>query len=298
MRFKKACLFPLLALLGFSTHAQTLPTENALLWKVTGPGMAQPSYLFGTYHLMSGSYLNDHKLLKKLIKKSKLVVGELVQQEGLQALMMQHAMLGGDTTLQSLLTPAQYDSVDAFYRQVMGGGSVSAFNKFRPAMVSQTISVQILVQETGRSLADLANSLDMSIQTLAREKGIETRGLETPADQIHALFYSSTNERQAQKILELVDEVPKLRSVARRLDSCYMAQNLECLQQLLLESDLDETESRALLVERNNAWVPKLVEWFRQQPTFVAVGALHLSGDTGLVRQLRARGYTVQPIRL
>ncbi|MDZ4822494.1 MAG: TraB/GumN family protein [Flavobacteriales bacterium] len=34
----------------------------------------------------------------------------------------------------------------------------------------------------------------------------------------------------------------------------------------------------------------------KKQPVFVAVGALHLSGEEGLVQQLRDKGFTVKPI--
>lgn len=34
----------------------------------------------------------------------------------------------------------------------------------------------------------------------------------------------------------------------------------------------------------------------KDQSLFVAVGALHLVGKTGLVQQLREKGYTVTPV--
>jgi uncharacterized protein YbaP (TraB family) len=53
---------------------------------------------------------------------------------------------------------------------------------------------------------------------------------------------------------------------------------------------------KVLLADRNikmrDAAIPKL----EKGRAFIAVGALHLPGDTGLVALLRARGYTLDPV--
>ena len=52
-----------------------------------------------------------------------------------------------------------------------------------------------------------------------------------------------------------------------------------------------------LMVARNKAWLPVIEQWLRTPETeFVLVGAGHLCGDDGLLRALRARGYTVEQI--
>ena len=57
-------------------------------------------------------------------------------------------------------------------------------------------------------------------------------------------------------------------------------------------------EAEKLLDNRNKAWMTQLPSLFSEQSTFVAVGALHLSGKNGLVNLLRAQGYTVKPLPL
>ena len=56
---------------------------------------------------------------------------------------------------------------------------------------------------------------------------------------------------------------------------------------------------RRINVERNDAWVPKLVERLEApgtDDTLVVVGALHLLGEDGVVEKLRAKGYRVERI--
>ncbi|MDV7395923.1 hypothetical protein RZS08_31315, partial [Arthrospira platensis SPKY1] len=49
-------LFALLAIAAWAQpgSAQYAPTteENSLLWEISGKGLAQPSYLFGTIHII------------------------------------------------------------------------------------------------------------------------------------------------------------------------------------------------------------------------------------------------------
>jgi uncharacterized protein YbaP (TraB family) len=58
-----------------------------------------------------------------------------------------------------------------------------------------------------------------------------------------------------------------------------------------------EFEKR-LLDARNGGLALKSALQIAKGPTFVAVGAGHLYGDTGLVADLRARGFTVTRIPL
>jgi hypothetical protein len=52
-----------------------------------------------------------------------------------------------------------------------------------------------------------------------------------------------------------------------------------------------------LLKNRNKNWVKQLKEIMKNKSVFVAVGAGHLVGDTGLIRLLKKAGYNVVPLQ-
>ena len=52
------------ALYGFS---QNTP-NNSLLWKISGNNLSQPSYLFGTIHMLCADDIQVSDSLKKVIK--------------------------------------------------------------------------------------------------------------------------------------------------------------------------------------------------------------------------------------
>ena len=53
----------------------------------------------------------------------------------------------------------------------------------------------------------------------------------------------------------------------------------------------------ALLDNRNIQWAEILPEKMQEAPAFIAVGALHLPGDNGVINLLRQKGYQVEPIQ-
>jgi uncharacterized protein YbaP (TraB family) len=55
---------------------------------------------------------------------------------------------------------------------------------------------------------------------------------------------------------------------------------------------------RALLVDRNRAWLPRIAGILKQgHHPVVAVGAAHMLGDVGLPALLARQGYTVRRIQ-
>ena len=51
-----------------------------------------------------------------------------------------------------------------------------------------------------------------------------------------------------------------------------------------------------LIATRNRNWLPKIQQALSQQPTTIAVGALHLFGKQGLIELLRQKGYTIDAV--
>jgi uncharacterized protein YbaP (TraB family) len=57
-----------------------------------------------------------------------------------------------------------------------------------------------------------------------------------------------------------------------------------------------ETFERQLLFQRNKRMVARMIPLLDRQSTFVAVGALHLPGTSGILHLLELQGYKVKAI--
>jgi uncharacterized protein YbaP (TraB family) len=53
-----------------------------------------------------------------------------------------------------------------------------------------------------------------------------------------------------------------------------------------------------LINTRNRSWISVIEEAARKGPVFVAFGALHLSGENGVLALLEAQGFNVVPLPL
>ena len=99
---------------AFSANAQ-------LLWKVSGNGLNQPSYIIGTHHLAPFSIMDSFAGLLKAIKATQHVIGERKMSEmqspfTLQK-MQQVMMIANDSTLSTLLSPEDYATAINFCKE-------------------------------------------------------------------------------------------------------------------------------------------------------------------------------------
>jgi uncharacterized protein YbaP (TraB family) len=116
--------------------------------------------------------------------------------------------------------------------------------------------------------------------------------------QVAALYGQFTYERQAEMLAEFVNDKDKAYQEMMTMNKYYRQGNLAELEKLMSTHTFEPGEAEKLLDDRNKEWVKQLPAIFAEQTTFVAVGALHLSGKNGLVNLLRQQGYTVKPLAL
>jgi len=88
----------------------------------------------------------------------------------------------------------------------------------------------------------------------------------------------------------------------KRLTNAYMNQDLNTMLKISEERKGDQCdalpgEENVLIYNRNKAWAEKLPAIMKAAPTFVAVGALHLPGEKGLLNLLKRQGYTVEAVK-
>lgn len=99
---------------AFSANAQ-------LLWKVSGNGLNQPSYIIGTHHLAPFSIMDSIAGLKKAMNETQQVYGEMkmseMQSPATMEKMQKAMMIESDTTLNSLLSPKDFETANKFCKE-------------------------------------------------------------------------------------------------------------------------------------------------------------------------------------
>ena len=86
------------------------------------------------------------------------------------------------------------------------------------------------------------------------------------------------------------------------LNNAYKAQDLDEMLKLMEERDGNSCdpqpgEMEDLLDNRNKAWIEKMPSIMKETPTLFVVGAGHLPGTNGVLKLLKEKGYTVEPMK-
>lgn len=264
--------------------------ENALFWKIQRHDLPAPSYLFGTFHLMGSHYVDSLDGVMEGFRKCKAVVGEILLDSSITMKLMVAARLEG-TTLDKLLSPEDFRAADEWFKE-LSGRDLSMFIAMNPVTIQNLMMA--MLQQKYYPYAEADNEpMDLYFQRLARAQGKELIGLENIDVQINALFKQFPLARQAEMLSDFVRNRDRALNELRQMNASYRKGDLANLELLLAEQNYKKSESAILLDNRNMKWMEILPGIFQQQPTFVAVGALHLAGETGLVNLLRNAGYIV-----
>ena len=291
MKFIKSLFFLAVAALSSSASAQ-------VFYQISGNGLEAPSYIFGTHHLAPLSIIEKYNI-PEYIDRTQQVVGEidLTQDQMAIAMAMQPYMMApADSTLSKILSPEDYEIANEAFKKFapMPGIDLSMFEPLKPMVVETTVTAGIMSQLMPGF--DPNSQLDTYFMTTGKETGKKIVGLETPDFQANLLFNFVPITAQAEDLLEMLKQPEKTVEMMQKLNEAYLAGDLEAMQALQDEEDVNSDFNNALLDKRNADWLTKLPSIMSEGPAFIAVGALHLAGDKGVITGLRNLGYTVEEI--
>lgn len=268
--------------------------ENALLWKIEGKDLKQPSYLFGTIHLIKAEsyFLPDG--FNDAFECSKNIVFEIDMKKMNDPAEMMNLlpkiMMRGDTSLKDLLTDEEYNIVGEHLKK--SGLPIFLFEKMKPLFLT-------MMGDSDFNAMSLQNgdykSYEMEFSEMAENKGKKISGLETIDYQIGVLDAIPYKD-QADILMKSITSVDEDSSELDQMVELYKQQNINALHNSIQSDDISKYED-ILLNNRNNNWIPLMSELMSQDITFFAVGAGHLGGKDGVINLLRKNGYELTPVK-
>ena len=288
---KKIILYCLFFIFGIST------TQGQLLWKITGNGLKNPSYLFGTHHLIPIQFLDSVPGLYPAFNSAKMVVSEVVLNNLDATPAIRKAALLPDTiTIRGLLNQAEYEFVNQELTNTLRM-SLDNLNKMHPSLISKLYELELYKKYEH---FDENTQSDTYFQLVAKKKGKPIAGLETVEQQVKLLFPENI-KKETQLLVASIRNKEMLIQEMREMNQLYREGNLDALEVLANQSNkqwnVSEEENKKLIDDRNINWVKQLPDLIKNNSCFVAVGALHLPGNKGLIKLLKNEGYKVIPVK-
>lgn len=284
-------------------EADATPNGKGIFWKIEKPGI-QPSWLLGSMHVTDPRVLAlppraqaAHDAANTIIIESDEILDERKATAALLA-RPELTMFTDGTTIDKLLSPEDYKRLEAGLKQ--RGIPLAAVSRMRPWMISSAVALPAC--ELARK-AKGVQFLDQKIATDALAEGKEVKGLETLAEQIQAMADLPV-EFHVKSLIETLELGDKMSDVVETMTDLYLSGDIGMTMPMLKtvtpqekdeSSDYAAFEQRVIL-DRNKVMAERAAPILESGNVFMAVGALHLPGEQGVIELLRKQGFTVTAV--
>ena len=256
--------------------------STGLLWKIeTQEGRS--SYLFGTMHSQDRLVTKFPPKVRLALARSQPFVIESVLTEASNKFFFDSAFLSSDDKLSDLITAPIYQYLQDVLPDY--GVPIEKIPYLKPWAAFTLI---------GRPKPVNAATLDMVLIEAAISLNKDIISLETMQELIEPMENLSTDDQ----VIILNDTVCNHKQVIRdgwELVQLYLARDLAGIMEFNNQPHYDEDVFnryiQGILYDRNERMLERLIPYLNKGSAFIAVGALHLAGDKGLLQSLKNKNY-------
>lgn len=262
--------------------------NKGLLWKIEASAV-RPSFLFGTIHSDDARLAPLPAPVKPHFDRAASFTMEALANAAGMLAMAEAMFFSDDTTLESAVGKDLYQRTVPMLAK--RGIAPESARKMKPWAVMMTLSLP--PPTTGVFL-------DLALQLEAARQSKPTYGLETMAEQV-AVFDELRLEDQVVLLRDSVLNYHLFERQFEELIQAYLRRDLGGLAAIeqkyrIADTRLNELLIDRLLVKRNQVMLERMRPRLREGNAFIAVGALHLPGDDGLLALLEKSGYRVSAV--
>ena len=254
---KQSVLFFLLLFLFNWSHAQIVNREKELLWEISGNGLKEKSYLFGTLHSNNKSLFNLADSIYVALENVNMIVLETDIFSLFEQLDTRKYTSNTLFDKNGLPYTASNEASTTFF------GSEDGMPQFLDAYFQE------YCYNAGKrffALESIKNQMELSLDIPITQRNL-----------VNTQFSNFTQE----KLIDLY-----LQGDINAIDR-FMRANMSTQKDLYSK----------LIIKRNIEMVNKVDSVLKSKTSlFCAVGAGHLAGSEGIINLLRSKGYRLRPV--
>jgi hypothetical protein len=264
--------------------------EKSLLYKISGNGLSQPSYLYGTIHIICKDDFVMNEVTKQKFSEAKQVYLELdMDDPKMMPEMMKSMYMTDGSTLKTLMSGADYQKVSQFFKDSLKT-NIEMLDKMKPFVLSSMTIPKLL--------ACPSQSYEETFVKMAKKENKEILGLETVQEQFGALDKMGMKKQADLMLVKMIENWNDGKQELKQLIKDYKNQDVEAMYEDMAKSKMMDAQfEEDLLATRNKNWISKIQKITKEKPTFFAVGAGHLGGKKGVITLLRNEGFMVKAIK-
>ena len=281
-------------LMLFLWAAMTLPVraeDDSVYWALSRDGEAV-GHLLGTIHSEDPRVLDFNHAFVAQLTSSEVFAMEMVPNIPTMTRLMEYMHYQDGTTLESRI------GADRFTRlqKALAGYKVPADWVARMKVWAAMMTLSVPPPQSGFFM-------DFSLSLRAAGAGMQVVGLETLEQQL-SFLENMPMDQQIELLDHALEDFDKVADVHRQMIESYLSGDLSVLQKEaeMQMSQLDPASKQYFMEQgidqRNLRMLETLRPYLQQGTVFIAVGALHLPGEQGLVSLLREEGLELTPLPL
>lgn len=285
-------------------EASKVPNGDSRFWKIEAEEVA-PSWLYGTMHVTDPRVLHLPDAAAAALDEAKTVVIEttdVLDPAKAQAEILSKpelTMFTDGTTLDGLLKPHEL----ALLKKELKARGVpfDLVSRMKPWMIAAFVALPTCEQARNAAGEDF---LDKKIAEDARAEGKAVKGLETLDEQLEAMA-GLPMEFHLRGLVETLELGGLMDDVMTTMTDLYLESRIGTILPMMRAISPEEDQApgsgyaefeERIIRERNGVMATRAAPIIDKGNAFIAVGALHLPGDEGIVARLRKAGYKVTAV--
>jgi len=286
---------------NLQAEADKVLNGKGTFWRIEKDGLA-PSYLLGTMHVTDPRVLKMPKGAQEAFASAKTVVVEsdeiLDEQKAAVAIFARPdlSMFIDGKSITDMLSTQDKQRLEDDLKQ--RGIPLVSVLKMKPWILASFVALPAC--EFKRK-AQGASFLDKKIAEDGVASGKSIKGLETLVEQIQAMA-DLPMDFHMKALVETLSLGDRMQDIMWTMTDLYLQENVGAIMPMVTavtpeSSDADEdgyaSFEKRIITDRNHVMAERAAPLLAQGSVFIAVGALHLPDEEGVIELLRKQGYTL-----
>ena len=258
---------------------------HGLLWRISG-AQSGDSFVLGTMHIAEPRVMKVVDAVQTQFAASQIFAMEVVLDESAMQQLGGAMVFHDGRRLSKLVDDGLFASTARLLATY--GVPESMADRMKPWAAFTTMSMP---------LASSGLALDLQLMGAAQQAGKEVHGLESITEQL-AVFESVSEPDQLAMLRDVVCHYGTFQQELGEMVDAYVARDLAALvaQAMRYESAEKDAFMEKLLWARNVRMAQRIAPLLGSGQAFIAIGALHLPGERGVLHLLEQQGYRVEAV--
>lgn len=264
-----------------------VPHSKGLLWKIS-KGNQKTNYLYGTIHVSDAEITTLPDPVHRALQASAQFVMEALPDTD-QMLSLSEMMFfdDGQHLSEYIDMPIYNKTKEILAAYKLGPNEVSVMKPWAAFLMMNYPP-------------DQGEPLDLVLLTLAQQNGADVVGLESLKEQ-GEIFNQLTFDEQVKLLTDTVCHYDMVEEEFTKMKSLYLKHDLGGLYNYAQRYSMSDKPvykklMQLLINDRNNSMVERMQPMLKKGNSFIAIGAMHLTGEEGVLSLLEKQGYQVKAI--